>query len=205
MFAAKEVGSGGYAQYEVTYLPVKGGSGGGVPCYMVCVPLALIHPVREYLSRAKCKFTGRSSTDRGRAEFFVEVIPQQVINRLVESTLQNGGRVDLGNSKLTSPNAPGIEVNIAICPLTQDQILTIKVNGKEVPASHDDYEDYQWWLAQDSLDLKLKTFLEMAIAGTERDIVFYYDARINLNLQELLESCGFFYCPGKEAMRYCNS
>ncbi len=122
----------------------------------------------------------------------MEEIPPQVLERIIERTLANQGKVNLGVN---------LEVNLEVCPLTQEQMLSIKVNGQEVPASGDDMDDYEWWLAHPNLDLKLKTAVEMAV-NSRGNIVFYYDTRINLNLRELLESCGFKYSPNEEAMRF---
>jgi hypothetical protein len=132
--------------------------------------------------------------------FYIEVAPQTVLDRLVASTQFKGGAVNLGAIKLI-----GIEVNLSVpCPSTNERALTIKVNGEDIPASGDDMDDHEWWLAHPNLDLKLKTAVEMAV-NSRGNIVFYYDTRINLNLRELLESCGFEYSPNEEAMRFSKS
>jgi hypothetical protein len=126
----------------------------------------------------------------------VEEIPSQVLDAICVRTLANQGKVNLGVN---------FQVCLKVCPVTGEQLLSIKVNGKDIPASGDDMDDYEWWLAQNSLDLKLKPLIEMAVDSAECDIAFYYDTRVNLNLRELLESCGFEYSPNEEAMRFSKS
>ena len=182
-------------RFEVLYIP-EWGCTSHIHCYLIAVPSYLGDRLCSYLQSHKCKFQQRWSVNRyNRCEFFVEEIPPQVLERIVERTLANQGKVNLGVN---------LEVNLEVCPLTQEQMLSIKVNGQEVPASGDDMDDYQWWLSND-LGRKLKPLIEMAINSTEGDIAFYYDTRVNLNLRELLESYGFRYSPEEEAMRFCKS
>jgi hypothetical protein len=134
----------------------------------------------------------------------LEVVSQTVVDRLTASTQAKGGQVNLlPSEKLVSPNAPGIEVSLVICTETQEQVLEILFKGSEIPATGDDEDDYEWWNAQNNLDIKLKTFIETAITG-KQNVVFYYDARINAGLADLLESCGFTYNGTEEAMRFSN-
>ena len=194
--------------YSITYRT----SPAHLPVWVLTCPPCHSEDMIAYLRRNQCKFhmvMSRVKWERKHSfdfdTFYIESAPQIVIDRLVQSTQSKGGQINLGNCRLTSPNANGLEVDLSVCPLTQDQLLSIKINGAEIPASGDDMDDYEWWLAQDNLDLKLKTFIEMAVNGRERDIVFHYDTRINLNLRELLESCGFSYIAGEESMRYFNT
>lgn len=179
-------------RFEILYIP-EWKCTSRIPVHMIAVPDYLGDGLCAYLQRCGCKFQQRWSINRfNRSEFFVEEIPQVILDRIVERTIALGGKVNLGES---------IKVHLEVCPLTGEQLLSIKVNGQEVPASGDDLNDHEWWLAQD-LDGKLKPLIEMAINSTEGDIAFYYDTRINLNLRELLESCGFKYSPDEEAMRF---
>lgn len=204
MFAARESGSRGHSQYEITYLLHGEGSGSiSRDCYMVCVPLHLIHAMKDYLNRYSCKFSGQYSIDRNRAEFFIEEFGHpKMLQALVDRTLANGGKVDIPSLAI---NQPQIDVDLMICPLSGDQLLTIKVNGQEIPATADDMTDYEWWMSVPNIDAALSQFIKMAIDGIERDIVYYYDTRINLNLRELLESFGFCWCAEEESMRLANT
>lgn len=187
-------------RFEVLYIP-EWGCTSHIHCYLIAVPSYLGDKLCSYLQSHKCKFQQRWSIQRlSRCEFFVEEIPSQVLDRICQRTLANQGKVNLGDVSLIAPNAVGIEVDLS-APFNDAQTLTIKVNGKDIPASGDDMDDYQWWLGQD-LDGKLKPLIEMAIDSAECDVAFYYDTRINLNLRELLESCGFKYSPDEEAMRF---
>ena len=196
MFAAKEVGSCGYAQYEVTYLPVKAGSGGDVPCYMVCVPLALIHPVKEYLSKSRCKFTGRASTDRERAEFFVEVIPPTVLDRLVESTLRNGGRVDLN----------AVQYNIVEREDEPVKYLNVTFKGQCIQdmccSRPDDFYSHvefnSTFTKNDILDIRTAIFT--AVERSQGTLVVGYDTRICLDIAELFMEYGFVSVPEDECL-----
>ncbi len=180
-------------RFEVLYIP-EWKCSSRIPVYMLCVPSYLGDKLCAYLQHHRCKFQQRWSINRlNRCEFFVEEIPPKVLDAICERTLANQGKVNLGVN---------LEVNLEVCPLTREHLLSIKVNGQEVPASGDDMDDYEWWLAQNNLDLKLKPLIEMAVDSAECDIAFYYDTRVNLNLRELLESCGFEYSPNEEAMRF---
>ncbi len=178
-------------RFEVLYIP-EWGCTSKISVYLIAVPSYLGDKLCSYLQHHRCKFQQRWSIQRlNRCEFFVEEIPSQVLDAICVRTLANQGKVNLGVN---------LEVNLEVCPLTQEQMLSIKVNGQEVPASGDDMDDYQWWLSND-LGRKLKPLIEMAINSTEGDIAFYYDTRVNLNLRELLESYGFRYSPDEESMR----
>lgn len=97
MFAARESGSRGHSQYEITYLVHGQGSGSLTQdCYMVCVPLHLILPMKEYLNRYKCKFSGQISLDRNRVEFFIEEFGHpKILQALVDRTKAYNGSVNL--------------------------------------------------------------------------------------------------------------
>jgi hypothetical protein len=187
-------------RFEVLYIP-EWGCTSKISVYLIAVPSYLGDKLCSYLQNYRCKFQQRWSIQRlNRCEFFVEEIPSQVLDAICVRTLANQGKVNLGAIKLTSPNAVGIEVDLVPCSSTNERALTIKVNGEDIPASGDDMDDHEWWLAHPNLDLKLKTAVEMAV-NSRSNIVFYYDTRINLNLRELLESCGFKYSPDEESMR----
>jgi len=182
-------------RFEVLYIP-EWKCTGKISAFLIAVPSYLGAKLCSYLQVHKCKFHQRWSIQRlNRCEFFVEEIPSQVLDAICVRTLANQGKVNLGVN---------LEVNLEVCPLTREHLLSIKVNGQEVPASGDDMDDYKWWLESD-LGRKLKPLIEMAINSTEGDIAFYYDTRVNLNLRELLESYGFRYSPNEEAMRFCKS
>lgn len=97
MFAARESGSRGFSQYEITYLTHGQGSGSlKRDCHMICVPLYLMMPMKEYLNRYSCKFSGQFSLDRNRAEFFIEEFGHpKLLQALIDRTLANGGSVNL--------------------------------------------------------------------------------------------------------------
>ena len=178
-------------RFEVLYIP-EWGCTSKISVYLIAVPSYLGDKLCSYLQHHRCKFQQRWSIQRlNRCEFFVEEIPSQVLDAICVRTLANQGKVNLGVN---------FQVCLKVCPVTGEQLLSIKVNGKDIPASGDDMDDYEWWLAHPNLDLKLKTAVEMAV-NSRGNIVFYYDTRINLNLRELLESCGFKYSPDEESMR----
>ena len=192
--------------YSITYKV----SSAHVPVYILTCPPVHSKGMIGYLRKNGCKFhmvmertkwERRHSVDRD--VFYIEVCPQQVADRLIASTQSKGGQVNLPAMKLVSPNASGIEVSLVICTETQEQVLEILFKGSEIPATGDDEDDYEWWNAQNNLDIKLKTFIETAITG-KQNLVFYYDARINAGLADLLESCGFTYDGTEEAMRFSN-
>ena len=97
MFAARESGSRGHSQYEITYLLHGEGSGSFYrDCYMVCVPLHLLLSMKEYLNRYSCKFSGQYSIDRNRAEFFIEEFGHpKLLQALVDRTKAYNGSVNL--------------------------------------------------------------------------------------------------------------
>ena len=196
MFAAKEVGSGGYAQFEIAYLPVKAGSGGDVPCYMVCVPLALIHPVKEYLSKSRCKFTGRASTDRERAEFFVEVIPPTVLDRLVESTLRNGGRVDLNAVQYNIVEREDEPVKYLNVTFKRQCIQDMCCSRADDFYSHIEFNAA--FTENDLLDIRAAIFT--AVERSQGTLVVGYDTRICLDVAELFMEYGFVSVPEDECL-----
>lgn len=181
-------------RFEISYIPKHTGS---IPCYMVAVPSYLGDKVCAYLRHHGCKFQQRWSEKRyGRCEFFIERIEPNLVQILADRTYANNGKVNLGAIKLTSSNAVGIEVELsAPCPLMNDQLLTIKVNGSE---------DFIWDCVP-NIDVKLKTFIEMAIQGIERDIV-YNCGNADIRIIEVFEQCGFTFCDDDiPTMRYFNT
>lgn len=188
-------------RFEISYLPQWSGN---VPCYMLAVPGYLGDKVAQYLKDHNCKFQQRWSERRyNRCEFFIERLGHpKLLQALVDRTKANNGKVNVSS---LATNQPQIDVDLMICPLTGDQLLTIKVNGQEIPATADDMADYEWWLSIPNIDAALSQFIKMAIDGIERDIVYHYDTRINLNLRELLESFGFCWCAEDESMRLFNT
>lgn len=180
-----------------------------VPVHILTCPPEHGDGMIKYLRYHKCKFRRvmeRRCWDRyhviDRDVFYIETAPDTVINSLVKSTEGKGGKVDISS---LATNQPQIDVDTMICPLTQDQLLTIRVNGEEIPATGDDSDDYEWWSSVPNIDIALTQFIEMAIDGIEADIRFYYDTRINLNLRELLESHGFMWLPDEECMMMANT
>lgn len=181
-------------RFELTYIPQWSGK---VSCYMVAVPKELGSKLCQYLQDHGCKFQQRFSILRHkRCEFFIEKVGNpKLIDALAARTVANGGKVSLPAVKLDSPQIPGFEVDLFVCPLTQDQVLTVKLNGSE----SFDFD------AIPNLDIKLASFLRMAIAGIERDIVYECQGK-DERILDVFRDCGFTYCPDDiDTMRYFNT
>lgn len=202
MFAAKEAGSRGFSQYEVTFLVHGKGSGSfHRDCYMVCVPLYLLVPMKEYLNKYSCKFSGQYSIDRNRAEFFVEEFGHpKMLQALIERTLANGGKVDISSNQLAVVETEVEELTVELepCPLTENNVLSIKYRGRDIPCTGDDCDDYDWWVAS-GIEPKLTPFINMAVM--QPNVTFHYDTRINIGLREYLETFGFNWNPETEMMQ----
>lgn len=158
----------------------------------------------KYLRHHQCKFhrvLERRCWDRyhavDRDVFYIEVAPAQVIDALIKSTQAKGGKVDI-SSAVVETEVEELTVELEPCPLTGNNILSIKYRGQDIPCTGDDCDDYDWWVAS-GIEPKLTPFIQMAVM--QPNVTFHYDTRINIGLREYLETFGFNWNPETEMMQ----